>query len=36
VPLASEPILAVAPQAAASDSGLVWLLDLLEKVARAS
>jgi len=36
VPLASEPILAVAPQAAASDSGLVWLLDLLEKVARVS
>jgi DNA-binding transcriptional LysR family regulator len=34
VPLASEPILAVAPQAAASDSGLVWLLDLLEKVAK--
>lgn len=34
VPLATEAVLAVAPQAAASDSGLVWLLDLLERVAK--
>src|SRR5262245_6287322 len=33
-PLVSEPIRAVAPQAATADAGLAWLLELLEKTAR--
>ena len=33
-PLVSDPIRAIAPQAATADAGLVWLLELLEKAAR--
>src|SRR5688572_8530552 len=34
VPLESSPILAIAPQVATNDAGLVWLLDTLQRVAR--
>jgi len=34
-PLISDPIRAVVPEAATADAGLAWLLELLEKTARA-
>jgi len=35
-PITSEPVLAIAPQAATRDSGLAWLLELLVSSAKAS